>query len=108
MPQELPPITHKPHTICVIYKHDCLNVLVAMAICDEGRCRPHPIRGEMLARYAAAGIEAGYFPLSPSLQFWTDQAHLRMMATLKLAQHEGRQGVVDWARAELIKLGRKA
>lgn len=97
---ELPPITHEPHTNCVIYKHDCVNVVVALSICDEGRCRFN----NFIERYTAAGMEAAHFPLSPKLQFWNHQDVLRTMAYLKLATFEGRQKSIDWLRARLVGL----
>jgi hypothetical protein len=99
---DLPPITHLPHTITVIYAHDSAQVLVAMAMCDEGRCI-HQLN-HLAARYRAAGMQAEDFPPHPSLQFWEDQEVLRTMANLKLAQHEGRTKAIQWAKARLVEL----
>jgi hypothetical protein len=99
---DLPPITHLPHTITVIYVHDSDPTFVAMAMCDEGRCINQLNR--LAARYRAAGMLAADFPPSEHLQFWEDQEVLRTMANLKLAQHEGRTKAIQWAKARLVEL----
>ena len=98
---------HEPHTIAVMFQHDCLNVLVATAMCERGICRASfPDGKDLVTRYRAAGLMADNYEPNPSLQFWEDQEVLRTMVSLKLAEFEGRQGVIDWARARLVELAR--
>lgn len=108
------PVTHAPHTIAVTFRHDSLNMLVAVAICGEGKCpivahwpNNPPWNGLTLAeRYRAAGMECYDYTPSSDLQFWDHQEVHRLMAHLKLAQHEGRQKTIDWARGELVRIAR--
>ncbi len=95
-----PPITHEPHVNCVIYQHDSVNVVVALSVCDEGRC----VYNDFVQRYTAAGMNAVQYPPHEDLWFWDHQDALRTMAYLKLAQHEGRQRSVDSMRARLVAL----
>lgn len=111
----VPPITHEPHTVAVTFRHDCLNMVVAVAMCPEGRCVPAhwpdnpPWNGMSITeRYRAAGLECNDYTPHPSLNFWDDHTSevLRTMCSLKLAQHEGRQKTIQWAQAKLVELAK--
>jgi hypothetical protein len=102
LPPPVPP--HQPHDIIVVYRHDSLSHPVLLASCTQGTCRAGI--GHMSGRLKAAGMVGMDVDPDPSLQFWDADDVLRTMAYLKLAEFEGRQGTVDWARARLVDLAR--